>query len=127
MSVCKNRFELFARIFSRRHEQTTFSAAGFLGVLKVSNGKYSVYPKYLARANSADPDQMPPDLGLLYLPLIQEFSNTSAGGKLPALVAQLDMCLASDQEVVGQPPPGRQHSFIEIDHEIFSTVFHNTG
>ena len=21
-----------------------------------------------------------------------------------------------------QPPPGRQHSFVEIDHEIFSTV-----
>ena len=31
----KNRFEKFARIFSRRHEQTTFSDADFLGVLKV--------------------------------------------------------------------------------------------
>ena len=34
LSVCKNRFEKFARIFSRRHKQT-FSDAGFLGVLRV--------------------------------------------------------------------------------------------
>ena len=32
--VCKNRFEKFARIFSRRHKQMTFSDAGFLGVLR---------------------------------------------------------------------------------------------
>ena len=31
----KNRFEKFARIFSRRQKQTTFSDAGFLGVLRV--------------------------------------------------------------------------------------------
>ena len=38
LPVCKNRFERFARIFSRRHKQhkqTTFSDAGFLGVLRV--------------------------------------------------------------------------------------------
>ena len=34
LSVCKNRFEKFARIFSRRHKQTTFSDAGFLGILR---------------------------------------------------------------------------------------------
>ena len=34
LPVCKNRFEKFARIFSRRHKQTTFSDAGFLGVLR---------------------------------------------------------------------------------------------
>ena len=33
--VCKNRFEKYARIFSRRHKQTTFSDAGFLGILRV--------------------------------------------------------------------------------------------
>ena len=27
-----------------------------------------------------------------------------------------------DQEVAGSTPAGRQHSFVEIDHEIFSTV-----
>ena len=32
--VCKNRFEKFARLFSRRHKQTTFSDACFLGVFK---------------------------------------------------------------------------------------------
>ena len=34
-TVClyaKNRFEKFARIFSRRHKQATFSDAGFLGI-----------------------------------------------------------------------------------------------
>ena len=35
LPVCKNRFEKFARIFSRRHKQTTFSDAGFLGALRV--------------------------------------------------------------------------------------------
>ena len=37
-TVCryaKNRFEKFARIFSRRHKQTTFSDAVFLGALRV--------------------------------------------------------------------------------------------
>ena len=36
LPVCKNRFEKFARIFSRRHKQTTFSDAGFLGILRVN-------------------------------------------------------------------------------------------
>ena len=35
LPVCKNRFEKFARIFSRRHKQTTFSDAGVLGILRV--------------------------------------------------------------------------------------------
>ena len=35
LPVCKNRFEKFARIFSRRHIQTIFSDAGFLGILRV--------------------------------------------------------------------------------------------
>ena len=35
LPVCKNRFEKFARRFSRRHIQTTFSDAGFLGVLRI--------------------------------------------------------------------------------------------
>ena len=36
LPVCKNRFEKFARMFSRRHKQTPFSDAGFLGVLRVN-------------------------------------------------------------------------------------------
>ena len=36
LPVCKNRFKKFARIFSRRHKQTTFSDAGFLGALRVN-------------------------------------------------------------------------------------------
>ena len=37
LPVCKNRFEQFARIFSRRHKLTTFLDAGFLGIfLKVN-------------------------------------------------------------------------------------------
>ena len=36
LPVCKNRFEKFARIFSRHHKQTTLSDAGFLGILRVN-------------------------------------------------------------------------------------------
>ena len=35
LPVCKNRFEKFARIFSRRHKQT-FSDGSFFGVLRVN-------------------------------------------------------------------------------------------
>ena len=35
LPVCKNMFEKFARIFSRRHKQETFSVAGFLGFLRL--------------------------------------------------------------------------------------------
>ena len=44
-TVClyaKNRFEKFARIFSRRHKQTIFSDAGFLGILRVKMGRVVV-------------------------------------------------------------------------------------
>ena len=34
----------------------------------------------------------------------------------------MDAYPAGDQEVVGSTLPGRQHSFMEIDHEIFSTI-----
>ena len=37
---------------------------------------------------------------------------------VPALVAQLDVRPTGDQD----PRRGRQNSFVEIDHEIFSTV-----
>ena len=36
LPVCKNGFEKFARIFSRRYKQTTFSDAVFLGALRVN-------------------------------------------------------------------------------------------
>ena len=41
---------------------------------------------------------------------------------LPASVAQLDVCPTGDQEVAGSIPLGWQHSFMEIDHEIFSMI-----
>ena len=37
MPVCKNRFQKFARIFSRRHKQATFLDAGFHVILRVKN------------------------------------------------------------------------------------------
>ena len=40
-------------------------------------------------------------------------------------MAQLDARPTGDQAVAGStspPRPGRQHSFVEIDHEILSTV-----
>ena len=40
----------------------------------------------------------------------------------PASVAQLDACPTCDQEDAGSTPLRLQHSFMEIDHEIFSVV-----
>ena len=37
-------------------------------------------------------------------------------------MAQLDVSLTSDQKVVGLTPLGRQHSFVEINHKVFSRV-----
>ena len=37
-------------------------------------------------------------------------------------MAQLDVHPTGDQEVAGWTPPVLQHSFVEIGHEIFSTV-----
>ena len=37
-------------------------------------------------------------------------------------MAQLDACPTGDQEVAGSTLPGQQQSFIEMAHEIFSTV-----
>ena len=39
-----------------------------------------------------------------------------------ASVAQLDVRLTGDQEVMGSTPTSQQHSFEEIDHEILSSV-----
>ena len=39
-----------------------------------------------------------------------------------ALVAQVDAHPTEDHEVAESSLPNRQHSFMEIDHEIFSTV-----
>ena len=58
---------------------------------------------------------------ILSLPLIQEGQLSVSG--VPASVAQLDA--SSDWRSGGRgfnPRRGRQHSFVEIDHEIFSTV-----
>ena len=52
-------------------------------------------------------------------PLFAKFNHFSP----PASVAHLDEPPTGDQEVVGSTPRrGQQHSFVEIDHEIFSTV-----
>ena len=37
-------------------------------------------------------------------------------------MAQLDLQPTDDQEVVVQPLPGHQSSFMEVDHEIFRKV-----
>ena len=59
---------------------------------------------------------------LLYSPCNQQFAGFKSDS-LPASVAQLDA--PSDWRPGGRgfnPRRGRQHSFVEIDHEIFSTV-----
>ena len=40
LPICKNRFEKFARIFSRRNKQTKFSDADSLGVLRAKAMNY---------------------------------------------------------------------------------------
>ena len=40
----------------------------------------------------------------------------------PASVAQSDARRTCDQEVAGSTPAGSAHSFMKINHEIFSTV-----
>ena len=76
-------------------------------------------------ANIGDPDQTlhsaASDLDLHYLP------NTLLGiSRLQwvkvSSVAQLNACLTEEQEVVVWPQLGWQHSFVEIDYEIFSMV-----
>ena len=37
-------------------------------------------------------------------------------------MAQLDARTTGDQVLRVRPPPGRQHSFVKFDHEIFSMV-----
>ena len=50
-------------------------------------------------------------------------SYTHKETTLSASVAQLDASPTCDQEVAGSNPPlGRQHSFLEINHRIFFTV-----
>ena len=46
LPVCKNRFEKFARIFSRRHKQMAFSEADFLDVLRVKTNLFKCWDKY---------------------------------------------------------------------------------
>ena len=45
---------------------------------------------------------------------------------MPTSMAQLDARPTGDKGIARLsgcgPPPGRQHSFLEMDHEIFSTV-----
>ena len=45
---------------------------------------------------------------------------------MPPSVAHLDVGQTGDQEVVGSTPTGWQHSFVGIDHEIFSLVILST-
>ena len=55
--------------------------------------------------------------------MAESLHKSSGTGCLPASVAQLDA--PSDWRAGGHgfnPRRGRQHSFVEIDHEIFSTV-----
>ena len=40
----------------------------------------------------------------------------------PASVAQLQASQTDDRMFLVRPPPSRQHSSVEIDHEMFSTA-----
>ena len=47
---------------------------------------------------------------------------TIKAGHRPAFIVMILFCFIGDLEVAFQPQPGPQHSFVTIDHEIFSTV-----
>ena len=51
----------------------------------------------------------------------KDVKNRMEDVQKPASVAWMRVRLA-DQEVAGSIPPGRQHSFVEIDNEILSMV-----
>ena len=56
-------------------------------------------------------------------PLSLSVSSASFSSPLMAGLSGSFRCtFDDDQEVAGLIPPGRQHSFVENDHEIFSTV-----
>ena len=82
-------------------------------------------------ANSVDLDEMPHSaashLGLncLLRPLCPNTYGKYGifSRKLPASLAQSDAPLTGDQEIAGSTPSlVWQHSFVDIDHEIFSVV-----
>ena len=90
---------------------------------------YHIYSKYSERrdwANSVDPDQMPQNNRYHWMQhLIKGYTvcyssrNFKTHRQVPALMAPLDARRIDDQEVGGLPPLGRQHYFVEIDHEIY--------
>ena len=59
------------------------------------------------------------DMHIVFFRILKLFFITLL---LPASVARLDARPTGDQEVGFDPRRGRQHSFVEIDHEIFSRV-----
>ena len=60
---------------------------------------------------------------VIFRGIIEGFLTDSSVIVRPASVAQLDAHLTGDLEVAGfDSRRGRQHSFVEIDHEIFSMV-----
>ena len=76
---------------------------------------------YAARHNMTQ-SQTDSDHSVIYLEISSK-NITILPNKMPASVAQLDA--PSDWRPGGRgfnPRRGRQHSFVEIDHEIFSTV-----
>ena len=89
---------------------------------------YHNYPKYLDRqawTNSVDagPIWLRPQPLIRVCTVCHSFSIFKTHQQVPASVAQLDV--PPDWRPGGhgfKPRRGRQHSFVEIDHEIFSMV-----
>ena len=84
-----------------------------VGDIVIASVRLSVRPSFRYAISSQTAGQNPTKFG-------EWFAYTSG---VPASVAQLDA--PSDWRPGGRgfnPRRGRQHSFVEIDHEIFSTV-----
>ena len=109
---------------------------------KMSNGAYNLTHyrrKTHKRVRWEDPDEMQPNAafhhGLHSLLRLKQHSGTELHRRLgkytcdhlPGRVAQSVTCLATDACLTADPGvassiPARSHTFVEIDHEIISTV-----
>ena len=83
---------------------------------KNHRGLIDTYP-----AAQADPDSRPGPLDLESLPqpLLHPTTSQTHHNEVAGLCGSV-VCTFRRLQV--QPRPGQQHSFMEIDHEIFSTV-----
>ena len=95
--------------------------------------RYYIVPRMLMTASMDDGDTLITDLGIDHQLIIKEHgwkkvrATLAYLGPLQSRVAQSEMCLITDVCLTSDPGVislilARSHTFVEIDHEIMSTV-----